>query len=88
MITRDFEVLASVGLHARPAAMLAEMAKNSAFAISIGRPDTDLINASSTLRMLTLKIKKGEMVRVSLDTDDQVAADEAFAKIAEFVAED
>ena len=88
MISRDFEVLASVGLHARPAAMLAEMAKNSAVGIQVGRPDSDLINASSTLRMLTLKIKQGETLRVAIDTEDQEIAEAAFAKIAEFIAED
>ena len=88
MITRDFEVLASVGLHARPAAMLAEMAKNSSVGIQVGRVEGDLINASSTLRMLTLKIKQGETLRVAIDTEDQEMADDAFAKIAEFIAED
>jgi phosphocarrier protein HPr len=88
MITRDFEVLASVGLHARPAAMLAEMAKHSAVGIQVGRVDGDLINASSTLRMLTLKIKQGETLRVAIDTEDQEIAEATFSKIAEFISED
>lgn len=91
MITRTLEVLAKVGLHARPVALLAKIASDLAtkdVTVKIGRNAEQLVSATSSLRMLTLKIGSGEQVLVELGTDDEKLAEEIFAQVAEALAAD
>ncbi|MEY3108777.1 MAG: HPr component phosphorylation site, partial [Actinomycetota bacterium] len=53
------EVKAAVGLHARPAAQFAEIAKSAGFPVKVGRSESELVNAASPLRLLTLKVQQG-----------------------------
>jgi len=64
-------VVAKVGLHARPVALLAKLATELAaegITVRIGRTVEALVDAKSSLRMLTLKIASGEEVLVELGT--------------------
>ena len=91
MITRTLPVLAKVGLHARPVALLSKIATGLAsqeVSVKIGRNPEQLVSATSSLRMLTLKIGSGEHVLVELGTDDQVLAETIFTEIAEALSAD
>jgi phosphotransferase system HPr-like phosphotransfer protein len=56
--------------------------------VRIGRSVEALVDAKSSLRMLTLKIASGEEVLVELGTDDQARAEDIFAQVAEALAAD
>lgn len=91
MITKTLPVLAKVGLHARPVALLAKLANELAadgITFRIGRNPEQLVQATSSLRMLTLKIESGEQVLVELGTDDVNRAEEIFAQVAQALAAD
>ena len=68
------EVRAAVGLHARPAAQFAEIAKSAGFPVKVGRNESQLVNAASPLRLLTLKVAQGESILVVCETSDEADA--------------
>jgi phosphotransferase system HPr (HPr) family protein len=91
VITKTLPVLAKVGLHARPVALLAKLANELAadgITLKIGRNPEQLVQATSSLRMLTLKIASGEQVLVELGTDDVDRAEEIFAQVAQALSAD
>lgn len=91
MITRTIPVLAKVGLHARPVALLARLANElgaEGITLKIGRNPEQLVSATSSLRMLTLKIGSGEQVLVELGTTDEDKAESIFTQVAEALAAD
>lgn len=91
MITRTLKVVAKVGLHARPVALLSKLAAELAgqgITVKIGRTADAMVAANSSLRMLTLKIASGEDVLVELGTEDAAKAEEIFAQVAEALAAD
>ena len=57
MISREVEVTAAVGLHARPAAEFAKLAAEASFPVLVSRLDGTEVKANSPLRLLTLKVK-------------------------------
>jgi phosphocarrier protein HPr len=66
----------SVGLHARPAAIIAEAAEGLGSAVTINGVD-----ASSSLMIMTLGAKCGDSVEVA--GDDQTAVDHICALVAQ-----
>jgi phosphotransferase system HPr (HPr) family protein len=91
VISKTLPVLAKVGLHARPVALLAKLANELAadgISLKIGRNPEQLVQATSSLRMLTLKIASGEQVLVELGTADGDRAEEIFAQVAQALAAD
>lgn len=87
MFEREMEVSAEVGLHARPAAQFAEIAKSAGFSVAVGRDTSEMVNAASPLRLLTLKIKQGERILVRCETQDEEAAALVFAKLQSCIAD-
>lgn len=74
MFSRRMEVKSAVGLHARPAAQFAEIAKGAGFPVKVGRSEVDLVNAASPLRLLTLKVQQGESILVVCEIFDELIA--------------
>ncbi|MBB6333849.1 HPr family phosphocarrier protein [Schaalia hyovaginalis] len=72
MISRTVAVASSVGLHARPAALLAEAVDDSGVEITISF-NGDEADAASLLEIMTLGVKHGD--EVTLSTDDDSAGD-------------
>jgi phosphocarrier protein len=72
----------AVGLHARPAALIAEAAGALDSTVTIGNPGGNAVDASSALLIMTLGAGKGAEVEVS--GDDPAAV----RKIADLVAQD
>ena len=90
MITKSIEVRAEVGLHLRPAGRLAELATKYAaegINILVGKSADALVPATSALRLLALKVHRGEMLFVQVDTADVKTAETIFAAIDQAIAE-
>ncbi len=71
-----------IGLHARPAALIAEAVGKAGVPVTLGTPGGKPIDAGSPLMIMTLGAKQGAEVVVS--SDDQAAVDQ----IAGLVAQD
>jgi phosphocarrier protein len=72
MPTKSAVVGSAVGLHARPAALIAEAAGELDSEVLIGVPGGDPVDASSALLIMTLGAGKGATVEVSGDDDADV----------------
>lgn len=82
MATVTVNVGSSVGLHARPAALIAQAAGQYADEVMLGLPGGQAVSARSSLLIMTLGAGKGAAVEV---TGADAAAVEA---IADLVAQD
>jgi len=82
MHTISVTVGSAVGLHARPAAIIAEAADGLGSEVTIGIPGGNAVDASSSLLIMTLGAGKGVTVEVA--GEDQAAVE----KIAALVAQD
>lgn len=77
MATKTVTVGSSVGLHARPAAIIAEAADGYDDEITltlVGGDDEDGVDAASSLMIMTLGAEKGAEVVVTSDNADAVEA--------------
>jgi phosphocarrier protein HPr len=77
-----------VGLHARPAALFAQSAKSSGCNVSIAKISEDgaesqIVDASSILKIMTLGIKCGETIKVQVEGDNEEAAAASLQAIVE-----
>jgi len=77
MASKTVTVGSSVGLHARPAAIIAEAADGYDDEITltlVGGDDEDGVDAASSLMIMTLGAEKGAEVVVTSDKADAVEA--------------
>ena len=74
----------TVGLHARPAKLLATAAKGSGVAVTIGRPGESAVNAASLLSILAIGAKFGEDVEITVAEGE--GADAVLAELVGIVA--
>jgi phosphocarrier protein len=74
MPTKSVVVGSSVGLHARPAALISEAAGDLDSEVFIGVPGSDPVDASSALLIMTLGAGNGDTVEVSGDNQADVDA--------------
>ncbi len=82
MPTKSVVVGSSVGLHARPAAIISEAAGELDSEVLIGLPGDEAVDAGSSLMIMTLGAGPGDTVEVSGDVEADVEA------IAALVAKD
>jgi phosphocarrier protein len=82
MPEKTVTVGSAVGLHARPAALIAEAVSKSGVPVTLATPGGNAIDAGSPLMIMTLGAKQGTEVVVSSDDEavlgriaDMVAAD-------------
>jgi phosphocarrier protein len=71
-----------VGLHARPAALLVQTAKEYKSAISVGKDDVE-VNAKSILSILTLGVNQNTIIKIKADGEDEEEAVKALEKLIE-----
>jgi phosphocarrier protein len=82
MPTKNVVVGSAVGLHARPAALIAQAATEAGVPVTIANPGGTPVDAGSALMIMTLGAKAGAEVVVE-------SADEAVLnKIADLVEQD
>jgi phosphocarrier protein HPr len=82
MPSKTVTVGSAVGLHARPAALIAEAVSKSGVPVTLATPGGNAIDAGSPLMIMTLGAKTGTEVVVS--TDDEAV----LGQIADMVAAD
>ncbi len=85
MPERTVTVGSKVGLHARPAALFVQTASRLPVAVTIAKPGTDPVDASSILSVIGLDAHGGDEVVLSAVGD---GADSALDELAELVARD
>jgi phosphocarrier protein len=82
MPSKTVTVGSAVGLHARPAALIAEAVSKSGVPVTLATSGGNPVDAGSPLMIMTLGAKQGTEVTVSSD-DDAV-----LGRIADMVASD
>ncbi|MGP4019987.1 HPr family phosphocarrier protein [Saccharopolyspora sp. 5N708] len=85
MLERRVTVASKVGLHARPAALVAKAAAAQSVPITIRKDDTDPVEAGSILGLMTLGASYGDEVVLAAEGD---GAEAALDQIAHLVASD
>lgn len=65
--TRTVRIGSSRGLHARPAKLFAQAAKNSGLAVTITKGSGKPVNAASILGVIALAVEYGDYVTLSAD---------------------
>ena len=73
MPSKTVTVGSAVGLHARPAALIAEAVSKSGVPVTLAAPGGNAVDAGSPLMIMTLGAKKGTEVTVS--SDDETVLD-------------
>jgi phosphocarrier protein len=81
-IERSFTIVNSLGLHARPAAMMVQTANRFQSDIQMEKDGTQ-VNAKSIMGVLTLAASKGSSIVMICEGEDAAQAMEALAKVIE-----
>ena len=81
MPTQTVPVGSAVGLHARPATLIAEAAADLDAEVTLAVPGDEPVDASSALLIMTLGAVKGDLIEVS--SEDQAALDTIAAMVAQ-----
>ena len=68
--TRTVRIGSSHGLHARPAKIFAQAAKDSGLAVTIAKDSGKPVNAASILGVIALAIEHGDYVTLTAEDDD------------------
>jgi phosphotransferase system HPr (HPr) family protein len=79
------EVIDPIGLHARPASQIVKLVKDAGVTVLIGRVGENLVKANSPLMLMAMKVKTGETLAVSVDSEDEAAAAALVAEIQELL---
>ena len=82
MVERKIEVTKSLGLHARPAAMLVQKATKFKSDIKLQKDDLE-VNAKSILSVMALAAEMGSFVIIKAEGEDEAIALEELAKLFE-----
>ncbi|MDR2073063.1 MAG: HPr family phosphocarrier protein [Spirochaetaceae bacterium] len=82
MYEKIVKVINRAGVHARPAALLVQTAKDFKSDIYLER-DSDRINGKSIMGIITLGAAHGSEIRIIAEGDDEKAAVEALAHLFE-----
>lgn len=80
MITTDIQITNRLGLHARPAAMVAQTAANFECDIKIAKDKVE-INAKSIMGVMMLAAEYGSTLRLRFDGEDEKQACEALTAL-------
>ena len=74
MKTFDYTIKDELGIHARPAGMLAKTAKNFSSEITITKGDKT-VACSKLMALMGLGVKCGDTVTITINGDDEDAAE-------------
>ena len=84
-ITRTVRIGSAHGLHARPAKLFAQAAKDAGIPITVAKASGTPVNAASILGVISLGAEKGDYVTLSADGE---GAEDALDKLAELLTTD
>jgi phosphocarrier protein HPr len=74
MPSKTVAVGSSVGLHARPAQIISEAVEELDVEVLLAIPGEEAVDASSSLLIMTLGAGPGDLVEVTSDDEDALAA--------------
>lgn len=80
MIKRDITIINELGIHARPAGMIANTSSRFACDIKLVKDGME-VNAKSIMGIMTLAAGKGTVIEVTAKGKDEAEAVEALAAI-------
>ena len=80
MVQKDLKIINRLGLHARPAALIAQTAAGFACHIELTK-DNITINAKSIMGIMMLAAEFGSSVRVTANGTDEEQAAQALEKL-------
>ncbi|MET0673726.1 MAG: HPr family phosphocarrier protein [Microbacterium pygmaeum] len=80
-ITRTVRIGSAHGLHARPAKMFAQAAKDSGLAITITKGSGKPVNAASILGVIALGIEQGDYVTLIADGENAEATIDTLSEL-------
>jgi len=83
--TRTVRIGSAHGLHARPAKLFAQAAKDAGIPITIAKDSGKPVNAASILGVISLGIEQGDYVTLSVDGDN---ADATLDQLSELLSTD
>ncbi|HXH34930.1 MAG TPA: HPr family phosphocarrier protein [Plantibacter sp.] len=69
MATRTVRIGSSHGLHARPAKLFTQAAKDSGNAVTIAKGSGKAVNAASILGVIALAVEHGDYVTLAVEGD-------------------
>lgn len=84
-LTRTVRIGSSHGLHARPAKLFAQAAKDAGIPITIAKDAGKPVNAASILGIIALGLDQGDYVTLTADGE---GADAAIERLAELLTTD
>ncbi len=82
MKTFDYVIQDELGIHARPAGLLAKEARNYGSKIYI-KKDEKSVEATKLMAVMSLGVKKDELVTVTVEGEDEEVAFKAIQKFFE-----
>ncbi|MDT0269629.1 HPr family phosphocarrier protein [Streptomyces sp. DSM 44915] len=85
MPSRTAVVASAAGLHARPATLFVEAARNQPVKVTIAHGDRPAVDAASILAVLSLGVGQGDAVTLQAEGE---GADEALATLAAILETD
>lgn len=85
MATRTVQIGSSHGLHARPAKLFAQAAKDAGVPVTIAKGDGKPVNAASILGVIALGVEQGDQVTLTADGD---GADEVLDRLEQLLVTD
>ncbi|KXZ40457.1 phosphocarrier protein [Alkalithermobacter thermoalcaliphilus JW-YL-7 = DSM 7308] len=80
MIKKEFEILSSIGLHARPAALFVQTANKFESEITVIKDQSE-INGKSIMGIMALAVSKGEKITIIVDGKDEKQAMDALEEL-------
>jgi phosphocarrier protein HPr len=84
-ISRTVRIGSAHGLHARPAKMFAQAAKEAGIPITVAKDSGAPVNAASILGVIALGVEQGDYVTLTADGD---GADAALDTLADLLSTD
>ena len=76
MVTFSYKIKDDIGIHARPAGMLAKLAKEFKSEILIKR-EGKTVNAAKLMMLMGLGVKCGDVITVTVSGEDELEAAKA-----------
>lgn len=83
MVQFNFTIRDELGIHARPAGLLAKLAKSYAPAVVTVTKAGKTVKASQLMKLMALAVKKGDEVTVAVEGENEVEVAAAIEKFFE-----
>lgn len=86
--TSTVEIASSHGLHARPAKLFAQAAKDSGAKVTIAKGDGKPTNAASILGVISMGAELGDSVTLTVEADDEATANRVLGELTDLLSRD